>query len=180
LLKKGEEVSESARAYVALGTNIGDRTDNIKRALRLLHADPQIRLLRLSPLYETTPRGFVEQDDFLNAVVEMDTDYGPHALLSVLLATETGLGRVRLRRWGPRVIDLDILLCDGAQIHEPGLTIPHPHMYERGFVLAPLADLIPDLPTPEGRTVADLATDLSVEQGVHPYIRLSLQAALCR
>ena len=131
------------RAYVGLGANLGDREDTIRRAAELLGAG------RLSTIRETAPWGVVDQPPFLNAVAELDTDLSPRALLERLLEIEGTLGRTRDgSRWGPRTIDLDLLLYGEQTVDEPGLTVPHPRLHERLFVLEPLAELAPDAEVP--------------------------------
>jgi 2-amino-4-hydroxy-6-hydroxymethyldihydropteridine diphosphokinase len=124
------------RAYVGLGANLGDREATIRRAATLLGAT------RLSPILETEPWGYADQPKFLNAVAEVETDIGPRRLLDRLLEIERELGRVREGpRYGPRTIDLDLLLYGEEVVEEPGLTVPHPRLAERLFVLQPLASL---------------------------------------
>ena len=124
------------RAYVGLGANLGDREATIRRAATLLGAS------RLSPILETEPWGYADQPKFLNAVAEVETDIGPRRLLDRLLEIERELGRVREGpRYGPRTIDLDLLLYGEEVVEEPGLTVPHPRLAERLFVLQPLASL---------------------------------------
>jgi 2-amino-4-hydroxy-6-hydroxymethyldihydropteridine diphosphokinase len=126
-------------AYVGLGANLGDRQGAIRRAAELIGAQ------RLSTIRETEPWGVAEQPRFLNAVAELDTGLAPQALLARLLEVERELGRVRDgERWGPRTIDLDLLLYGTRTIEERGLTVPHPHLHERLFVLEPLAELAPE------------------------------------
>ena len=130
-------------AYVGLGANLGDREATIRRALELLGA------ARVSALIETEPWGYAEQPRFVNAVAELETDEQPRALLERLLAIERELGRTREGpRYGPRTIDLDLLLYGDEQLDEPGLVVPHPRLHERAFVLEPLAELAPDLVVP--------------------------------
>jgi 2-amino-4-hydroxy-6-hydroxymethyldihydropteridine diphosphokinase len=127
-------------AYVGLGANLGDRKGSILRAAELIGAR------RLSTIRETEPWGLVDQPPFLNAVAEVETDLAPQALLVRLLEVERDLGRVRDgERWGPRAIDLDLLLYGTETIDEPGLRVPHPRLHERLFVLEPLAELAPEL-----------------------------------
>jgi 2-amino-4-hydroxy-6-hydroxymethyldihydropteridine diphosphokinase len=138
-------------AYVGLGANLGDREASIRRAADLIGA------ARLSTILETEPWGLTEQPDFLNAVAEVETDIGAHALLDRLLEVERELGRVRDgTRWGPRTIDLDLLLYGGETSDVAALQLPHPHLHERLFVLIPLAELAPDLVVPDRGPVADL------------------------
>lgn len=133
-----------ARVYIALGTNIGDREKHLTEACSLLDGHAHIALGRVSSVYETEPVGYTEQRQFLNMATELFTDLAPHALLSAMLKIESRLGRKRLIRWGPRKIDLDILLYNQEQVDIPSLQIPHPRMTERAFVLVPLAEIAPD------------------------------------
>jgi 2-amino-4-hydroxy-6-hydroxymethyldihydropteridine diphosphokinase len=131
------------RAYVGLGANLGDREATIRRAAELAGAR------RLSTIRETEPWGYADQPRFLNAVAELETGLPPRGLLDRLLEIERELGRTRDGpRWGPRTVDLDLLLYGGERLHEPGLTVPHPRLHERLFVLEPLAELDPDLDVP--------------------------------
>ena len=137
------------RAYVGVGANLGDREATIGRAIDLLGADPGIEVAAVSRLRETDPWGQVEQPRYLNGVVELETRLEPRALLDVLLSVEQALGRDRTgERWGPRTIDLDLLVHGEVVLDEPGLTVPHPRLTERRFALEPLAELAPDLVLP--------------------------------
>lgn len=145
-------------AYLGLGANLGDRSGNLQAALAELAACPQVDLVRTSSLYQTPPVGITDQPDFLNLVAEVRTSLPPQELLPLLLHIENGMGRVRNIRWGPRVIDIDLLLYGDQQIELPGLTVPHPRLRERAFVLVPLAELAPDLLLPgSGESVSHLA-----------------------
>jgi 2-amino-4-hydroxy-6-hydroxymethyldihydropteridine diphosphokinase len=145
----------TVRAYVGLGSNLGDRLAAIERAGELIGAD------RLSTIRETEPWGPVEQPPFLNAVAEVRHSAGARALLERLLAVEAELGRVRDgTRYGPRTIDLDLLVYGADEIDEPGLTVPHPLIAERLFVLEPLAELAPDLFVPGQGLVSALLARL--------------------
>jgi 2-amino-4-hydroxy-6-hydroxymethyldihydropteridine diphosphokinase len=145
-------------AYVGLGANLGDRRAGILTALRELDALPTISVRRVSSLYETAPVGVTDQPDFLNAVAAVETGLTPRALLDALLHLENRMGRVRTLRWGPRVIDLDLLLLGDRTVAEPGLAVPHPRLRERGFVLLPLAEVAPGLRLPgDGAAVSALA-----------------------
>ncbi|HZQ15404.1 MAG TPA: 2-amino-4-hydroxy-6-hydroxymethyldihydropteridine diphosphokinase [Gaiellaceae bacterium] len=140
-------------AYVGLGSNLGDREALIRDAAGLIGAR------RLSTIVETEPWGLADQPPFLNAVAEVETPCGARRFLDLLLDVERRLGRERVGpRWGPRTIDLDLLLFGGAELDEPGLVVPHPFLHERLFVLEPLAELAPDLDVPgRGRVSALLA-----------------------
>jgi 2-amino-4-hydroxy-6-hydroxymethyldihydropteridine diphosphokinase len=142
-------------AYVGLGSNLGDREATIRRAAELIGAR------RLSTIRETEPWGYADQPRFLNAVAELDTALGPRALLDRLLAVERELGRERTGpRYGPRTIDLDLLLYGDETVSEPGLTVPHPRLAERLFVLEPLAELAPGLDVPGAGEVQELLRGL--------------------
>ena len=145
------------RAYIGLGGNLGDRRSYLDRAIRLLEREPGIEVVATSRVRETEPVGYAEQPPFLNAAVAVETELGPRELLDRLLAVERELGRERTGpRFGPRTIDLDLLLYGDETIDEPGLVVPHPRLAERRFVLEPLADLDPDLVLPDGRRVREL------------------------
>ena len=143
------------RAFVGLGSNLGDREATIRRALALLQQEPEVEVVRVSTLRETDPVGYLDQPRFLNGVAEISTGLEPRKLLSVLLETERVLGRAREEgpALGPRTIDLDLLLYGERQIVEPGLEVPHPRLHERRFVLEPLTELAPDAHVP-GRGAA--------------------------
>lgn len=141
-------------AYVALGSNLGDPQQQLLKAMDALAALPGTRLLQRSSLYCTPPWGVLAQPPFVNAVVQLDTELSPHALLDALLAIEQQAGRVRAERNGPRMLDLDLLHVDGVQLDDTRLTLPHPRMAERAFVLLPLRDVAPALPLPGHGTVA--------------------------
>jgi 2-amino-4-hydroxy-6-hydroxymethyldihydropteridine diphosphokinase len=127
--------------YLALGTNLGNRFANLQDAIAAL--PPAIHVLDRSPVYETPPWGFTDQPAFLNMVLKCGTRLAPLALLAHLKHLETELGRLPAVRWGPRLIDMDILFYDGLILDTPELVIPHPRLHERAFVLVPLADLAP-------------------------------------
>lgn len=135
-------------AFIGLGSNLGDREAMIRQALDALAALPQTELLRASSLYDTEPVGDVEQPNFLNAVAHLDTNLSARQLLWNLLLIEKRLGRERARRWGPRIIDLDLLLYGNELIEEADLRVPHPEMTRRAFVLVPLVELDPTLVHP--------------------------------
>ncbi len=133
------------RAYLALGSNLGDRRAHLQSAVDELARAPQVAVVAVSPVYETVPVGGPPQDDYLNAVVGIDTDLDPRALLALAQRCEENARRVRKERFGPRTLDVDILLYDEIEMDDPDLTIPHPRMWEREFVLAPLRAVAPDL-----------------------------------
>ena len=131
-------------AYLGLGSNLGDRERNLGEARRLLE-EVGARVLRASAVHETEPFGVIDQPRFLNQVVEVEWRRGPRELLGAVKAVETAAGRKPTYRWGPREIDVDILLFGSETVDEPDLVIPHPGLYERDFLLRPLAELRPDL-----------------------------------
>ena len=148
-----------SRAYIGLGANIGDREGTIRRALQLLRA--RVHVVAVSSILETDPWGYVDQPPFLNAAAAVETDLTPRELLEGLLEIERELGRTRRGpQFGPRTIDLDLLLYDEDRITEPGLTIPHPRLHERRFALEPLVELDPELTVPGRGTVASLLSAL--------------------
>lgn len=137
--------NSASTVYLSLGGNLGDPAKSMGAALRLLDADESTRIVAVSSLYRTPPWGKVDQPDFLNAAAELSTGLAPRALLDLCLDAERRLKRVREERWGPRLIDIDILVFGDRIIHEAGLEVPHPRMLERAFVLAPLAEIAPGL-----------------------------------
>ena len=153
-------MSAPVRAFVALGSNLGDRRAHLERALGGLASAPGVRLAAASAAFENPPVGGPPQDDYWNAVAEVRTTLTPHALHALLRALEDRAGRVRAERDGPRTLDLDLLLHGDLVRDEPGLTLPHPRLHERRFVLEPLADLDPALVVPGHGTVAELLASL--------------------
>ncbi len=135
----------TARAYLGIGSNLGDRLTYLQLAVDGLAAAPEVTVVAVSPVYETAPVGGPDQPDYLNAVVAVDTRLDPHALLRLAQRIEADAHRVRKERWGPRTLDVDVLLVGDAVVDDPDLVVPHPRMFERGFVMAPLADLEADL-----------------------------------
>jgi len=156
-------------AFVGLGSNIGDKEDNLKKALDLLNSCPGVRVKKVSSFYRTAPLGYTRQDWFLNAAAELETGLSPHELLSVLLDVERKLGRERGVRWGPRTVDLDLLVFGAEEIKTPGLTVPHPRMGERAFVMVPLAEIAPELVLPGRGTASELAGQLAKRQAISKY-----------
>jgi 2-amino-4-hydroxy-6-hydroxymethyldihydropteridine diphosphokinase len=150
--------------YVGVGANLGDRRATIARAVAALGTRSAITVQRLSTLRETEPWGLADQPRFLNGVIEIETGLEASELLATLLEVERELGRTRGgQRWGPRVIDLDVLVFGGVVVDEPGLTIPHPMIAERRFVLEPLTELDPELDVPGAGRVGELLALLDEE-----------------
>jgi 2-amino-4-hydroxy-6-hydroxymethyldihydropteridine diphosphokinase len=147
-------------AFVGIGSNLGDREAHLRRAIELLSAEDGIEVVAVSDLRETAPVGPVVQGSFLNGAVQLETSLRPRALLGRLLAVENRLGRVRVERWGPRTVDLDLLLYGDETIDEPGLAVPHPRLHERRFALEPLLDLDPALEIPRLGSVSALLSEL--------------------
>lgn len=147
-------------AYIALGSNLGDKEKNLRRALLLLKQQG-VEVVRVSSFLSTEPYGVTDQPQFLNAVACVRTSLTPLALLDVLLATELAMGRVRLRHWGERNIDLDLLLYEDVVLDLPRLRLPHPDMQNRDFVLLPLAEIAPELKHPTlQKTIWELKENL--------------------
>ncbi len=152
--------------FLGLGSNLGYREKNMTAALDLLAADPRIRLEATSSLYQTAPVGNTEQPFFLNAAVSLTTTLTPLELLDLCLEVELRLGRVRTERWGPRTIDIDLLVYDAVVCLSDRLTLPHPRLKERCFVLVPLAEIAPYQPLVDGLTAIQLLAHCS-DQQVH-------------
>ncbi len=149
------------RAYIGIGANLGEREATIARALQLLSEQEGVRVEAVSTLRETDPVGLLEQPRFLNGAAAVETELGPRELLDRLLAVEQELGRTRGgERFGPRTIDLDLLVYGERQVDEPGLTVPHPRLAERRFAVEPLAELDPELEIPGRGRVSDLLRGL--------------------
>ena len=157
----------SHTVYIALGTNIGDRAVNMQQALKELESIMQVE--ERSPIYETPPWGLVDQPDFLNQVVRGETELSPVELIKALKEIEAEMGRVPTIRYGPRLIDLDLLLYDDLVFETEKLSIPHPRMRGRAFVLVPLADLAPEIIHPVyGETVIEMLAEVD-PAGIHVY-----------
>ncbi len=154
-----------AVAFIGLGSNLGDRRANLEQAVNKLMES--IRVIGLSSIYETDPVGRSEQPPFLNAVIKVETDLPAEALLGLLFSVEKDLGRQRTLRWGPRTLDLDLLVYDDVVLDRPELTLPHPEMTNRAFVLVPLAEIEPNLRLPGGQTVAEHLANLAPPWGVN-------------
>lgn len=158
----------NARAFIGLGGNLGDTRQTLEAAIERLARHPDIELIGRSRFYRTPPWGVVDQPDFVNAAIAVETGLGPHALLDVLLETERAFGRVRDgERWGPRTLDLDLLAHGDAIVDDERLELPHPRMVQRAFVLLPLSDLDPAYDIPGHGTVANLLETLDI-QGCEP------------
>ncbi len=174
-----------AHVYLAFGSNLGDRRENIAEGLAMLHESGQVKVTEVSSLYETEPVGYTQQGLFLNAVARVETDLSPLDLLSLCKDVEVRVGRKPTVRWGPRILDIDILMYfaesddtllsglgnsgeDGTEVKmdTPTLTLPHPRIWERGFVIIPLAEVNPDLVIPDGRRIKSLIQDLQVWTGL--------------
>lgn len=142
--------------FLGLGSNIGNRKKNLMRAIELLNQHNDIIVRKISSIYETEPYGVKEQDDFLNAVIVVETKLFPEELLDVCLTIESRMGRTRELRWGPRVIDIDLLSYNNEAMHTERLTLPHPFFALRKFVLVPMAEIAGDFIVSDGMTVKNL------------------------
>lgn len=147
------------RAFLSLGGNLGDPVKSMAAALRMLDASDNVRVVTVSSLYRTPPWGKVDQPDFLNVAAEVATSLAPLELLRLCLDVEQRLKRVRIERWGPRLIDIDVLLHGDSHVSDLGLEIPHPRMLDRAFVMVPLAEIAPELVL-AGKLAADWAVAL--------------------
>ena len=150
-------------AYLALGSNIGDRRENMRNAIKIIAEHESNRIIRVSSLYLTKPVGIEDQPDFLNAVIQIETALAPTELLGFCRNIEKRLGRKRTIKWGPRVLDIDILLYGDISLQAEDLIIPHPYMMERAFVLIPLAEIAPDLDLSGNLKASDAAEEISCE-----------------
>jgi 2-amino-4-hydroxy-6-hydroxymethyldihydropteridine diphosphokinase len=162
------------RAFLGLGSNVGDREANLREAIARVRTAEGVNFLRASRVYQTEPIGVTDQPEFLNMVVEVEVadSMSARELLSLVKRIETEVGRKQRERWGPREIDIDVLLFGDEHIVEEDFEVPHPRMWERAFVLAPLAELAPEMRTPSGETMGEVAKRLSREQGIHATVHL--------
>jgi 2-amino-4-hydroxy-6-hydroxymethyldihydropteridine diphosphokinase len=128
-------------AYLGLGSNMGDKVENLKMAVDMINGSPGVEVVKVSSVYDTSPVGYVDQDSFANICVEVRTELEPYDLLAMCNHVEDEMGRVRLVRWGPRTLDVDILLYENYRSEDEKLTVPHPRMWERAFVLVPLNEI---------------------------------------
>ena len=156
---------QSSRAFISLGSNLQDPETQVKHALLILEKLPKTKLVKASSLYKTSPVGYINQPDFINAVAEISTKLSPLKLLDAILNIETEAGRERAFANAPRVLDCDLLLYDDIKMVTEKLTLPHPRMFERGFVLLPLAEISPNLTSPNGESIVKLAL-LHQNQGI--------------
>ncbi|WP_409252502.1 2-amino-4-hydroxy-6-hydroxymethyldihydropteridine diphosphokinase [Bacillus sp. SCS-153A] len=161
-------------AYLSLGSNVGDREHYLKDAIRTLNEHHEIEVTRVSSIYETDPVGFTEQGKFLNLVLEIRTSLKAETLLRQCLQVEKDLGREREFRWGPRIIDLDILLYNEENIETEELIVPHPRMHERSFVLVPLTELSQTIKHPKfNAPMVDLLDEIPDKEGVRLWKQIS-------
>ncbi len=149
------------KTYISLGSNMGERQKYLKQAMALINEQEDIRIVKVSRLYETAPVGKTDQNWFLNAVVQLDTSLSPEVLLQILQKIEHDLDRKRDIRWGPRTIDLDIIAYGQIELTGPSLTIPHPRAHQRAFVLMPLSDIDPSFSFPNGEKISSLLAELN-------------------
>jgi 2-amino-4-hydroxy-6-hydroxymethyldihydropteridine diphosphokinase len=157
-------MTKARRAYLGIGSNLGDRLANLQLAVDGLAADPEVDVVAASEVYATDPVGGPEQEEYLNAVVAVDTTLTARDLLVLAQRLEGRAHRIRVEKWGPRTLDVDVLLVGDEEINEPDLQVPHPRMWERGFVIVPLRDLDPELADrePPGGWSGVRRTDLSL------------------
>ena len=157
--------NQTSSAFIALGSNLQDPETQVKHALLALKKLPKTKLIKASSLYKTSPVGYISQPDFINAAAEISTELSPLELLDAILNIETEAGRERSFANAPRVLDCDLLLYDDIKMNTEKLTLPHPRMFERSFVLLPLAEISPNLTSPSGESIVKLAL-LHQNQGI--------------
>lgn len=156
--------------YLSLGSNVGDRMENLRKALQLLGQQERVRVGAASRIYETEPIGIVEQPTFLNMAVEIETELAPLEFLKAIKGVEAEMGRIPSARWGPRLIDIDIVLWDDRVVEHDALVIPHPEFRSRAFVLKPLAEIAGDAVDPvSGKSVEELASETGAQGWVRRY-----------
>lgn len=156
-----------AKAYLGLGANIGERHENLKRAIQLLNDESHVEVTKESSIYETAPYGKTDQPDFLNMALEVETDLEPIELLEFCSSVENELGRVREEVWGPRIIDIDVLIYEDLEIDIDNLIVPHEEMHLRKFVLEPLNEIAPNAVHPTfNKTVKELLDELNGDNNV--------------
>ncbi|MDZ5474301.1 2-amino-4-hydroxy-6-hydroxymethyldihydropteridine diphosphokinase [Bacillus sp. 31A1R] len=154
-------------AYISLGTNMGEKSLNLHDAIEYIEENGKIGLVNFSSIYATDPVGYTEQDEFLNMVLHIETELNPLELLDFCLDVENTLGRKREKRWGPRIIDLDILLYNQENINSEKLIVPHPRMKDRAFVIVPLIEISPNITFPEmNQPIKSFLEDIPDKEGV--------------
>ena len=162
------------KAFIGIGSNLGTPAENCEQAIRLLHIPPEIEVVARSSLYESEPVGEIEQNWFVNATVAIKTSLTPEALLNTIFKIEKVLGRERREKWGPRIIDLDLLVYEDHLIHSTTLTLPHPEMAKRRFVLLPLSEFAGDYMHPvENKTIHTLLKELPESSQVRKILQTS-------
>lgn len=158
---------EFTKAFIGVGSNIGEKSANINKVIGLINDSEHTKVIKTSSFYRTEPVGVTDQDWFVNAVIEVETKLDPKGLLDSLLKFEEALGRLRVKKWGPRVIDLDILFYDDIIVNDDGLIIPHPELHWRNFVLEPLCEIAPDFVHPAlKKTVLTMKNELKEPEAV--------------
>lgn len=160
-------------AYISFGSNMGDKVESLRQAVSFLQQHPSIEVTKVSSIYDTDPVGYEDQDLFMNLVVEVKTSLGAESLLDACQEIEQQLKRVRLIRWGPRTMDLDIILYGDEIIETERLIVPHPRMHERAFVLVPLAEIAPNVIQPvENTSITELLAQVG-EEGVRLFSKIT-------
>jgi 2-amino-4-hydroxy-6-hydroxymethyldihydropteridine diphosphokinase len=162
-MSPGDQLPRRRRVVLALGSNLGDRLENLQGAVDVLSDTPGADFVAVSPVYETAPVGGPQQPDYLNAVIVVDTELPARAILDRAHGVEEAFGRVREEHWGPRTLDVDVIVSGDEVSADPELTLPHPRAHERAFVLAPWHDIDPDAVIPGRGRVADLLAALGLD-----------------